>query len=676
MTFDRPVNEGYTGPHRQGGQDVVREPGQTSGNDDPPWVFLSYSRADQPLALQVLAALEAAGITVWWDGLLPGGARYNDVTEHKLESAYAVITLWSQTSVHSHWVHDEAMRGRDRGCLVPASIDGSEPPLGFRQFQWVTLFDAGGAIIPSAMARLIQSVERMHPAAGGHKPLSPPRAPAAPVAAAPHGRFRMDRRKAVGAGAALAILGGGALAWRGGLFGGERANSVAVLPFNRSGGSPDQAYFANDLAAEIRTRLARNPLLKVAAEASSISVAESDATAPKIARELKVAYLLEGSVAREGERLQVRVDLIDGSDGTVVVPLEYRQPVESIFDIQSAIATKVASELANQIDGGGAAEAIGGTKSVAAYEAYLRANELRLNAENESENLTALAKYDEAIALDPRYAKAYAGKGVLLTQYSNLHAQVAKRLELLNAAIAAGSEAIRLAPAFAEGHIVIGFAMAMGKLDMKSARKAYQSAFELGSGDADILARYAIFRSRVGDDSTAADEIVRAATLDPLNGRVFRFKGDIAYAAGRLDEAISAFHQAREIQGPVGSYFYKTGLVELEQGENSRARDSFAQDPFAVWKHTGGAIAEHRLGNRTAAGEHLAAIKAEFGDQSWYQYGQIHAQWGEPDKAAEALLNAWKFRDSGLSQLYRDPLLAPIRETREYQALVKQIGFV
>lgn len=651
------------------------EPDQTAGADEPPWVFLSYSRSDQPVAGQVLAALAAAGINVWWDGLLHGGARYNDVTEYRLEHAYAVITLWSQASIHSHWVHDEAMRGRDRGCLLPASIDGSEPPLGFRQFQWVTLFDAKGAIIPSALDTLIQSIERMHPDAVGHGPVQRPPVPAAMAGPLPGG-LRLDRRTAIGTGAAVALLGSGLLAWRGGLFGGEHENSVAVLPFNRNGGSSDQAFFANDLAAEIRSRLARNPLLKVAAEASSISIAASDATAPKIAGELKVAYLLEGNVSRKDEQLQVRVDLIDGSDGTVVVPFEYRQPVESIFDIQSAIATKVASELANQIDGGGSGEAVGGTRSVAAYEAYLRASELRLKAENESDNLRALAQYDEAIALDPQYARAFAGKGVLLTQYSNLHAEASKRLELLNAAILAGTEAIRLAPRFAEGHIVIGFAMAMGKLDMKSARKAYRSAFELGAGDADILARYAIFRSRIGDDVSATSEIARAAALDPLNGRVFRMKGDIAYAAGDFDQAMEAFGQARNIQGPVGSYFYKLGLVLLELGKNEEAKASFAQDPFAVWQHTGGAIVENRLGNRSAAEAHLAAIKAEYGDQSWYQYGQIHAQWAEPDKATEALASAWKLRDPGLSQLYRDPLLAPIRDSGEYQRLVREIGFV
>ncbi|MBX4389829.1 toll/interleukin-1 receptor domain-containing protein, partial [Mycobacterium tuberculosis] len=79
--------------------------------------------------------IEEAGFIVWWDGLLEGGERFARITEEALERAKAVVVLWSAASTKSHWVHDEATVGRDRQRLVPISIDGSEPPLGFRQFQ-------------------------------------------------------------------------------------------------------------------------------------------------------------------------------------------------------------------------------------------------------------------------------------------------------------------------------------------------------------------------------------------------------------------------------------------------------------------------------------------------------------------------------------------------------------
>ncbi|WP_284124451.1 TIR domain-containing protein [Parerythrobacter aestuarii] len=643
---------------------------------EPPWVFLSYSRDDQPHAREVIAALEAAGVTVWWDGLLQGGARYNDITEHKLENAYAVIVLWSETSTHSHWVHDEAMRGRDRGVLLPASIDGSEPPLGFRQFQWIALGAPGGKLNQQGLETLVQSVERLHPGLAGETPPAP-RQKVTEAAAGPAGAgFRINRRAAIGGGIALAAIASGTLAWRSGLFGGEHSNSVAVMPFNRIGESSDQAYFSDGLAAEIRARLARNPLLKVAAEASSKSFRDSNATARDIADQLKVAYLLEGSVAREGERVKVRVDLIDGGDGTVVVPLDYDQSIDSIFDIQDAIAAKVVSELAAQFDGSDPAATIGGTHSVAAYEAYLRGRELYDLGSDEASDREALAKFEEAIRIDPQYAAAHAGKSRSLALIGNLYTGPAEREGIYSRAVDAAREAIRIAPDFADGHSNLGFAIAMGQLDMKSAREPYQRSYELGAGDADILSRYAIFRSRIGDSSSAQSAISQAASLDPLNARVFRLKGDIEYAAGRPTEALASFRQAKAIQDSISSYHWRVGLAQLELGDNQAARDSFAQDNFVVWQHTGGAIAEHRLGNLAAAQDHLAQLKSEYGNKSSYQYAQVHAQWGEIDKALAALEDAWRLKDSGLSQLFHDPLLAPIRETREYQALAKRIGFV
>ena len=98
-------------------------------------IFLSYSREDraaiEPLAEQIVAA----GYSVWWDRQLTGGKRYLEETEAELNAARIVLVAWSKTSIASHWVADEAGAGRDTGRLLPISLDGSMPPLGFRQFQ-------------------------------------------------------------------------------------------------------------------------------------------------------------------------------------------------------------------------------------------------------------------------------------------------------------------------------------------------------------------------------------------------------------------------------------------------------------------------------------------------------------------------------------------------------------
>src|SRR5687767_3943603 len=102
-------------------------------------LFLSYSREDAKEVGPLAAALEADGHQVWWDRHISGGQEFADEIERALESADAVVVCWTSHSVHSDWVRDEAGSGRDRGRLVPITLDGCQPPLGFRQYQTIDL---------------------------------------------------------------------------------------------------------------------------------------------------------------------------------------------------------------------------------------------------------------------------------------------------------------------------------------------------------------------------------------------------------------------------------------------------------------------------------------------------------------------------------------------------------
>src|SRR5438067_2625253 len=104
-------------------------------------VFLSYDRDDSDKARPIALALEKSGHSVWWDLHVRGGAQFSKVIEEALKAADAVVVLWSNNSIESAWVRDEAAAGRDSGRLIPVTIDGAEAPLGFRQFQTLDLRD-------------------------------------------------------------------------------------------------------------------------------------------------------------------------------------------------------------------------------------------------------------------------------------------------------------------------------------------------------------------------------------------------------------------------------------------------------------------------------------------------------------------------------------------------------
>jgi hypothetical protein len=116
-------------------------------------LFLSYARVDREPVERLAKALSAAGHTVWWDAALEGGHHFAAEIERELNAADAVVVVWSEASVTSNWVLDEAMHGRDRGCLIPVRFDETSPPLGYRQIQTIDLVDGADAEEVAAIGR-------------------------------------------------------------------------------------------------------------------------------------------------------------------------------------------------------------------------------------------------------------------------------------------------------------------------------------------------------------------------------------------------------------------------------------------------------------------------------------------------------------------------------------------
>lgn len=122
-------------------------------------LFISYAREDREQVRQLAAALEKAGFPVWWDAALEGGHQFAAEIERQLEASDAVIVVWSEASVRSNWVLDEAMYGRDRGCLIPVRFDDTPPPLGFRQIQSIDLDGGDSAGEVEAIRRAVAQLQ-------------------------------------------------------------------------------------------------------------------------------------------------------------------------------------------------------------------------------------------------------------------------------------------------------------------------------------------------------------------------------------------------------------------------------------------------------------------------------------------------------------------------------------
>jgi hypothetical protein len=124
-------------------------------------IFVSYKREDQAAIEPLVHLLEARGFSVWWDPRIVPGERFASVIRDALNNATCVIVGWSSCSIESIWVQDEASVARDRGILLPISIDGAQPPLGFRQLQTTNLADWHGQADDPRVEQLLAGIRRI-----------------------------------------------------------------------------------------------------------------------------------------------------------------------------------------------------------------------------------------------------------------------------------------------------------------------------------------------------------------------------------------------------------------------------------------------------------------------------------------------------------------------------------
>jgi TIR domain len=124
-------------------------------------IFVSYKREDQAAIEPLVHLLEARGFSVWWDPSIVPGERFASVIRDALSHATCVIVGWSSRSIESFWVQDEASVARDRGILIPISIDGAQPPLGFRQLQTTNLADWHGQADDPRIEHLLAGIRRI-----------------------------------------------------------------------------------------------------------------------------------------------------------------------------------------------------------------------------------------------------------------------------------------------------------------------------------------------------------------------------------------------------------------------------------------------------------------------------------------------------------------------------------
>ena len=349
---------------------------------------------------------------------------------------------------------------------------------------------------------------------------------------------------------------------------GPGRNSVAVLPFINMSADPDNEYFSDGIAEEILNVLARIPELKVAARTSAFAFKGSSVNISEIARELKVENVLEGSVRKSGNQVRVTAQLIKADDGYHLWSKTYDRELDNIFAIQDEIAQSIAEALKVTLDiKTGATGNLTGTTSTAAYDAYLRGmNQWHLRTEESLNNSIDL--FGQAIAIDPQFAKAYAGLALtyaIVMDYTDM-----PFTEAFELARGAAEKALVLDPRSVEA----ATAMIYTTNDLAEQLAYSHQAVELGPWFATAHQWHATNLSMTGDLDAARAEYLLAYELDPKSRIIGQNLSNHYQLEGNWEDAERILLQLVSYAPDYASGWQAFLYQHLRTGEMEKARQA------------------------------------------------------------------------------------------------------
>ena len=621
-------------------------------------VFLSYKAEDRPRVLPLVEALEADGLSVWWDAHIGGGDDWRDTILRHLEAARGVIVVWSKRSIgpHGQFVRDEAARALKRGTYFPIYIDNVDPPLGFGETQALDLSGWKGDCSDPRYQAMIAALRRRLGLNAERAKIEPPT------------QSGIDRRKVVVGGGVLAAAAAGAGVWFMTKPSRARADSIAVLPFANLSGDPSQSYFSDGIAEELRNALARLAGLKVVGRTSSEAVRNDDATTA--AHKLGVVNILTGSVRQSPSTIRVSAQLVDGTTGIERWSQNYDRAPGDTIKIQTDIAENVARALTIALAGAArAAIAVGGTQIAAAQDLLLKA--IAKLRGGKKENVTeSLSLTDAALTLDPNYAEAYVCKALALNIYAGNFADETELPSYREHALQVARQALSLAPNLAAAHNALAEIYRI-LLNLRAADGEYKRALQLTPGEAETARDYAQFAGKLGRKAESRHYSQQAITLDPLNPESYRARHMVLVAGRSLEEAVEFSKSIERTSPNMFRWPYELGWCLLALDRVDEARHYFSMQPRSMSEAF---LAAHGR-DKDGVDRSMVALRREFGDAASYQYAEIFAELGDKERALAALDRAWKIRDSGLAWIKVDPYLDPLRGDRRFQAIVDRVEF-
>jgi serine/threonine protein kinase/tetratricopeptide (TPR) repeat protein len=362
---------------------------------------------------------------------------------------------------------------------------------------------------------------------------------------------------------------------------------VAVLPFENLG-SPEDDYFADGIADAVRGKLTSLPGLQVIARGSSTPYKKTTKTPRQIAEELNASYLLTATVRWQKDgganRVQVSPELVDVTRPDAPTS-KWQQPFDAsitdVFQVQSDIATKVAQALGGAL-GAGEEKRLSEkpTQNLAAYDAFLKGEEIWNIGDNDALSLRkALGFYEQAVALDPGFAAAWARVSYAS---SLLYANSTPTPELAERARQAGEKAVAVGPDRPEGHLALGAYERLVSRNNSRALEQYEKGLRAAPGDTSLLRGTGIAEQGLGRWEAAVEHFRQAERLDPRSVGNLVALGSALILLQRSSEAREVFDRGLALAPASLALIQSKATTFLGEGDLLGARTVLKAVPREV----------------------------------------------------------------------------------------------
>jgi len=453
--------------------------------------------------------------------------------------------------------------------------------------------------------------------------------------------------------------------------------SIAVLPFTNLSGDPNQEYFADGMTEELVTEMGKLGALRVISHTSVNRFKATKTPLREIARELQVDAVVEGTVAREANRVRVTANLIQAFPERHLWAESYDRDLRNVLDLQSEIARTIADRIKITVTPEEKLRLTTGQPvDPEVHELYLRGTFYNNKWTKEGFE-RGIRYFEQALQKEPRNARAYAGLAVAyggLGIYGDIAAYPKGKVSAL--------KALEIDSTLPEAHTTLAWAKFTYDWDTTAAEREFHRALELNPSDARAHAWYGVYLAMLGRTEDSLQQVKSARELDPLSIANTSLAWTTFYHAREYDKAIEVCRSALEMDPNFVPAHWRLIVIYEQQGELEKAIKMREREATLGGENSKQLLRQARLLSKAYAAngargywlQKLRLLKADVNGQEAIDIGTIYSRLGNKDEAFRWLDIAFRQHLPYLVwDLSADPALDGLRSDPRYAGLLRRL---